>query len=94
MLMKNSVRATSILLKDLLRVVTMSDQRATYDAKLAEIERLGKDIQDGRVSVDELPAVVERGKGLLFECKAMLECATAQVEASLKEIDDGDDAPN
>ena len=67
----------------------MADQRATYDAKLAEIERLGKDIQDGRVSVDELPAVVERGKGLLFECKAMLESATAQVEASLKEIDDG-----
>lgn len=67
----------------------MADARSTYDAKLAEIERLGKDIQDGRVSVDELPAVVDRGKALLFECKAILEDATAQVEASLKEIDEG-----
>jgi predicted RNase H-like HicB family nuclease len=41
------------------------------------------------VSVDELPGVVERGKTLLFECKAILEGATARVEASLKEIDDG-----
>lgn len=67
----------------------MADERTTYDAKLAEIERLGRDIQDGKVSVDELPGVVERGKALLFECKAILESATARVEASLKEIDDG-----
>jgi len=67
----------------------MADERATYDAKLAEIERLGKDIQEGRVSVDELPAVVDRGKVLLFDCKAILESATAQVETSLKEIEEG-----
>jgi len=41
------------------------------------------------VSVDELPAVVDRGKVLLFDCKAILESATAQVETSLKEIEEG-----
>mgnify|MGYP003339297820 CR=1 FL=1 len=66
----------------------MAEDRATYDDKLRAIESLGKDIQDGKIGVDELPQAVERGKTLLFECKAILESATAQVEASLKEIDE------
>ena len=62
-----------------------SDEPASYEAALEELEQLVARIESGQLPLDQMLAGYQRGAALLAFCRARLEA----VQDQIKVLDDG-----
>jgi exodeoxyribonuclease VII small subunit len=64
----------------------MSTEKPTYDKAYEELEQIMADLQEDKVSVDELTAKVKRAVELITFCNTMLRSTEAEVEKLVKKL--------
>ncbi len=62
------------------------EENLTYEKAYAELERIMRDLQDDKVSVDELTGKVKRAVVLITFCNDMLRSTEAEVSALVKKL--------
>ncbi len=62
------------------------EENLTYEKAYAELERIMRDLQDDKVSVDELTGKVKRAVVLITFCNDMLRSTEAEVGALVKKL--------
>lgn len=64
----------------------MAKERQTYEQAYAELESIMQDLQEDRITVDELTAKVERAAALIAYCSDMLRSTEAEVDKIVKKL--------
>lgn len=64
----------------------MTTEDLTYETAFTELEGIMQDLQDEKVSVDELGAKVKRAAELITFCNTMLRSTEAEVNRIVKEL--------
>lgn len=65
----------------------MSESPAPFDAKLARLEAIVKQLESGDPSLDDAVKLFKEGKTLASECEALLKASQEQIDLAM-----GDDA--
>ncbi len=60
--------------------------KLTYEKAYAELERIMQDLQEDKISVDNLSAQVKRAVTLITFCNEMLRSTEAEVGALVKKL--------
>ena len=63
-------------------------EESTYEQSFAELQRIVGEIEQGRVSVDELARHVQRAGELIRFCRQKLERTESEVSDLLKQIEE------
>lgn len=63
-----------------------ADTKLTYEKAYAELERIMQDLQEDKITVDELTAKVKRAVALITFCTEMLRSTEAEVGALVKKL--------
>ncbi|MEZ4755259.1 MAG: exodeoxyribonuclease VII small subunit [Flavobacteriales bacterium] len=64
----------------------MTDTPTTYEKAFEELESIMSDLQEDRISVDELTAKVKRAAELITFCNEMLRSTEAEVNKIVKKL--------
>jgi len=59
----------------------MSEPAGTFDAKLARLEAIVKQLESGDPSLDDAVKLFQEGKTLAAECEALLKASQEQIDA-------------
>lgn len=62
------------------------EKKPTYEKAFQELEQIMDDLQENKVSVDELTAKVKRAVTLITFCNEMLRATEAEVEKLVKKL--------
>lgn len=62
------------------------EKKQTYEQAYQELEQIMEDLQENKVSVDELTATVKRAAALITFCNEMLRATEAEVEKLVKKL--------
>lgn len=62
------------------------EKKQTYEQAYQELEQIMEDLQENKVSVDELTAKVKRAVALITFCNEMLRATEAEVEKLVKKL--------
>lgn len=57
----------------------MAEEKMTYESAYAELEAIMTDLQEDKISVDELTAKVKRAAELITFCNTMLRATEEEV---------------
>jgi exodeoxyribonuclease VII small subunit len=64
----------------------MAEERMTYEKAYEELEDIMQDLQEDKISVDELTAKVKRAAELITFCNDMLRSTEAEVNKIVKKL--------
>ncbi len=64
----------------------MKTEELTYEKAFAELEAIMEDLQQDRISVDELTVKVKRAAELISFCNEMLRSTEAEVTKIVKKL--------
>jgi exodeoxyribonuclease VII small subunit len=64
----------------------MAEERMTYEKAYEELEAIMQDLQEDKISVDELTAKVKRAAELITFCNDMLRSTEAEVNKIVKKL--------
>jgi exodeoxyribonuclease VII small subunit len=64
----------------------MSEPRTTYEKAYEELETIMQELQEDKVSVDQLTAKVKRAAELITFCNDMLRSTEAEVNKIVKKL--------
>jgi exodeoxyribonuclease VII small subunit len=64
----------------------MAREELTYETAFTELEAIMQDLQEDRISVDELTAKVKRAAELIAFCNEMLRSTEAEVSKIVKKL--------
>ncbi|MDQ3101352.1 MAG: exodeoxyribonuclease VII small subunit [Bacteroidota bacterium] len=64
----------------------MADEQLTYESAFTELEAIMQDLQEDKISVDELTAKVKRAAELIAFCNDMLRSTEAEVSKIVKKL--------
>ncbi len=64
----------------------MADEPMTYERAYGELEAIMQDLQEDKISVDELTAKVKRAADLITFCNTMLRTTEAEVSKVVKKL--------
>jgi exodeoxyribonuclease VII small subunit len=64
----------------------MAEERLTYEKAYEELEAIMQDLQEDKISVDELTAKVKRAAELITFCNDMLRSTEAEVNKIVKKL--------
>jgi exodeoxyribonuclease VII small subunit len=64
----------------------MAEERMTYEKAYEELEAIMHDLQEDKISVDELTAKVKRAAELITFCNDMLRSTEAEVNKIVKKL--------
>ncbi len=64
----------------------MVEATMTYETAFEELETIMRDLQEGKVSVDDLTAKVKRAAELITFCNNMLRSTEAEVNKIVKKL--------
>lgn len=62
------------------------EEKLTYEKAYGELERIMQDLQEDKISVDELTGKVKRAVVLITFCNEMLRSTEAEVGALVKKL--------
>lgn len=62
------------------------EKKQTYEQAYQELEQIMEDLQENKVSVDELTAKVKHAVALITFCNEMLRATEAEVEKLVKKL--------
>ncbi|HQV37599.1 MAG: exodeoxyribonuclease VII small subunit [Flavobacteriales bacterium] len=62
------------------------EEKLTYEKAYSELERIMQDLQEDKISVDELTGKVKRAVVLITFCNEMLRSTEAEVGALVKKL--------
>ena len=66
--------------------MTMAEQRMTYEKAYAELEQIMQELQEDRISVDDLSAKVKRAAELISHCSDTLRRTEEEVNKVVKKM--------
>jgi exodeoxyribonuclease VII small subunit len=64
----------------------MAEERMTYEKAYEELDAIMQDLQEDKISVDELTAKVKRAAELITFCNDMLRSTEAEVNKIVKKL--------
>ena len=64
----------------------MVNEELTYESAFTELEAIMQDLQEDKISVDELTAKVKRAAELIAFCNDMLRSTEAEVSKIVKKL--------
>ena len=64
----------------------MANEELTYESAFNELEAIMQDLQEDKISVDELTAKVKRAAELIAFCNDMLRSTEAEVSKIVKKL--------
>ncbi len=64
----------------------MNNEQLTYESAFTELETIMQDLQEDKISVDELTAKVKRAAELIAFCNDMLRSTEAEVTKIVKKL--------
>ena len=64
----------------------MADETPTYEKAYAELEQIMLDLQEDRISVDDLTTKVKRAVELITFCNTMLRTTEEEVSKIVKKL--------
>jgi exodeoxyribonuclease VII small subunit len=64
----------------------MQQEQLTYETAFTELEAIMQDLQEDRISVDELTSKVKRAAELITFCNTMLRSTEEEVNAIVKKL--------
>ena len=59
-------------------------EQATFEAKVARLESIVKDLEGGNVELDKAVALFKEGKALSRECQGLLKAAQDQIDRAME----------
>jgi exodeoxyribonuclease VII small subunit len=63
----------------------MGDQNTGFEAKLARIDAIVKELESGDTKLDRAIALFKEGKTLARDCEALLKSAQTQIDEAMSE---------
>jgi exodeoxyribonuclease VII small subunit len=64
----------------------MADQTAgAFEQKIARLEAIVKELENGNVELDRAVALFKEGKALSVECETLLKGAQAQIDRAMEQ---------
>jgi exodeoxyribonuclease VII small subunit len=64
----------------------MAQEQLTYETAFTELEAIMQDLQEDRISVDDLTGKVKRAAELITFCNTMLRSTEEEVNAIVKKL--------
>lgn len=64
----------------------MAEERMTYERAYEELETIMQDLQEDKISVDDLTVKVKRAAELITFCNTMLRSTEVEVEKIVKKL--------
>jgi exodeoxyribonuclease VII small subunit len=64
----------------------MTVEKLTYEAAFAELEGIMRDLQEDKITVDELASKVKRAAELIAFCNEMLRSTEEEVTKAVKKL--------
>jgi exodeoxyribonuclease VII small subunit len=64
----------------------MTVEKLTYEAAFAELEEIMRDLQEDKITVDELASKVKRAAELIAFCNEMLRSTEEEVTKAVKKL--------
>ncbi len=64
----------------------MAKEKLTYESAFTELETIMQDLQEDRISVDELTAKVKRAAELIEFCNGMLRSTEEEITTIVKKL--------
>ena len=61
----------------------MTDSSTPFDAKLARLEAIVKQLESGEPSLDEAVKLFKEGKALAADCEQLLKASQEQIDAAM-----------
>jgi len=61
----------------------MSDSSTPFDAKLARLEAIVKQLESAEPSLDEAVKLFKEGKALAADCEQLLKASQEQIDAAM-----------
>ncbi|MGZ3553314.1 MAG: exodeoxyribonuclease VII small subunit [Vulcanimicrobiaceae bacterium] len=63
----------------------MAEQTSTFEQKIARLEAIVKDLENGNVELDRAVALFKEGKALAGECEELLKGAQSQIDRAMEQ---------
>jgi exodeoxyribonuclease VII small subunit len=61
----------------------MADQPGAFEQKIARLEAIVKELENGNVELDRAVGLFKEGKALSAECETLLKGAQAQIDRAM-----------
>jgi exodeoxyribonuclease VII small subunit len=61
----------------------MTDSSTPFDAKLARLEAIVKQLESGEPSLDDAVKLFKEGKALAADCEQLLKASQEQIDAAM-----------
>lgn len=65
------------------KATAMTDSSMSFDAKLARLEAIVKQLESGEPSLDEAVKLFKEGKALAADCEQLLKASQEQIDAAM-----------